>query len=152
MRPQKSLLLLLVSICLFASALTQDGYLIDEPDPHAWAPARALLLIGWIGIAHGQFAWLGNPLLIMSWIQFNSGKFTLGLKFACAALIFMLSFLLYPTVVSSEAPDYSKITSYELGYWLWVMSAATTVAAQYLAVRSRRETRGVRDQSKAEIL
>jgi hypothetical protein len=46
----------------------------------------------------------------------------------------MLSFLAHKSIVSSEAPTYSIITGYGLGYWLWLSSAAFSGLANSLAL------------------
>jgi len=116
-------LLLWLSIALFALCLANDGYYIEGPDPRAWAPAWGLLLFGWIGLFSGTIAWLANPALLTAWVMFYFGRYRRSAAFALIAAALMVSFLFAKTVVSSEAPTYSKVTGYGLGYWLWVASA-----------------------------
>jgi Flp pilus assembly protein TadB len=47
----------------------------------------------------------------------------LSLKISIAAAIVSLSFLFFKQIMVNEAGNYSKIISYNLGYWLWVLSA-----------------------------
>ena len=96
-------------------------------------PAWGLLLIGWMGLAYGTFTWLGNPALIAAWMLFFNKKPTLSLLAAFIALVFMVSFLFQQTVVSSEAPSYSRIVGYGTGYWLWLTSGVLQVVGSAVA-------------------
>ncbi|OGT89257.1 MAG: hypothetical protein A2286_14135 [Gammaproteobacteria bacterium RIFOXYA12_FULL_61_12] len=135
MRVYLPLLILISSIGMFVFALTQDSYYIDGSNPHAWASAWALFWMGWLGLFYGCFAWIGNPILIASWAIFFEKEYQVGFWASIGAILFMASFLLYKTVVSSEAPSYSVVTGYGLGYWLWVASAGLSAAANLLATR-----------------
>jgi hypothetical protein len=124
--------LLSLSVALFAVCLANDGYYIAGPNPRAWAPARGLLLVGWIGIFYGTVAWVANPALFVAWLMFYLRRYKRATIFALLAMAFMLSFLLTKTVVSSEAPTYSKVIGYGPGYWLWVSSALALLVGSIL--------------------
>jgi len=113
-----------VSVGLFLICLACDGYYVEGPNPRAWAPAIGLLLLGWIGLLYGTFAWLGNPLILIAAVMFWRRRYRWAIAFSAVALMLMLSFLLVRTVVSSEAPTFSRVTGYGLGYWLWIASAS----------------------------
>lgn len=118
-----------LSVVLFLTSLTQDGYYIDRPgDPRAWAPCIGLLLIGWLGVFDGILAWLANPALLAAWIflNFRSSR-RLGAAIGAAAIAFALSFLLYTEILTNEAGGTSKITGYGAGYWLWVASGGVAM-------------------------
>ena len=132
-----TIMLAATGVGLFLLSLTQDGYYIDGTDPRAWAPAWGLLLFGWLGLFSGVFAWVANPLLVIGWILFIRRRYRAGLWTAIAALLLMLSFLLHTTILSSEAPTYSKITGYGPGYWLWVASGVSLLSSNVLAVTLR---------------
>ncbi len=122
------------SVALFAACLLNDGYYIEGPNPDAWADARGLLMLGWIGIASGTFAWLANPALLLAWVLALKKKHSLALVATIAAFVLMVTFLLQDTVISSEAPTYSRITGYGMGFWLWVASAAVHAVGCVIAV------------------
>jgi hypothetical protein len=114
------------SLLLFVASLFQDGFYIDREDSDAWANCLGLLLIGWIVIFQGVFAWLANPTLLMTWSLMCSRTLRpLAAIWAIVPLGFSLSFLLHSEILTSEAGHYSKITGYGTGYWLWVGSIAT---------------------------
>ena len=82
------------------------------------------LFSGTIGFLFGGAAltWLANPLLILFWFTMKNAKRSL----ICSlfAVLISLSFLLFKTVISDEAGNYSLIVSRQLGYWLWVTSSS----------------------------
>ncbi|MEI6757682.1 MAG: hypothetical protein FDX18_10545 [Chlorobium sp.] len=123
------------SVVLFFLSLTQDCYFTDRLD--SLTPGWALLLTGWIGFLYGYFTWFANPLLFLSWIGFFRKNFQLSFLASLGAILVMLSFLLYDKIVTSEAPNYSLITGYGLGYWLWVASAFFLFAANILSKKIR---------------
>lgn len=122
-----------ISVGLFIASLLNDGYYIEGPNPSAWSNSFGLLLLGWIGLASGTLAWLANPALILSWAMAILKRPPLSLLAALAALALMMSFLLQTTVISSEAPQYSRIVGYGRGFWLWVGSAAVQVLGSAIA-------------------
>ena len=124
---------LVASFALFAACLLNDGYYIEGSDPRAWSPAWALLLLGWVGVASGTLAWLANPTLLLAWILSLSKKHSLSLLAAIVALLLMVSFLFQASVISSEAPTYSRIVGYGVGFWLWVGSAAVQALGSAVA-------------------
>lgn len=132
---------LLISFALYCICLANDGYYIDGPDPRAWAPAWGLLIFGWMGVTAGTFTWLANPALFFAWISMLRSKYRAALLAAIIALSLMISFLLQSTVVSSEAPTYSRIIGYGTGFWLWVGSAVIQIVGciVMLAFRSRQK-------------
>ncbi|MDB5335220.1 MAG: hypothetical protein JWN70_839 [Planctomycetaceae bacterium] len=118
---------LAVSIILFLVSLTQDGYYIDRPeDPRAWAPCIGLLLIGWLGVLEGVWAWLANPALAVAWLLMltKPGRIS-QIILAVLATGLALSFLLYPEILANEAGGRTRITGYGAGYWLWISSMVT---------------------------
>lgn len=49
-------------------------------------------------------------------------------------MLIMLSFLFHKSIVISEAPTYSKIFGYGLGYWLWIAIAGFSIIANLCRV------------------
>ncbi|MYM39444.1 hypothetical protein [Duganella qianjiadongensis] len=104
-----------------------DGYYIDGPNPLAWSQAWGLLVFGWLGITTGTYTWLANPILFYAWISMFQSRYRSSALAAIIALLLMISFFFQSTVVSSEAPTYSKIVGYGAGYWLWIGSAVIQI-------------------------
>ena len=132
-------LVLVGSVLLFLASLTQDAYYLAGDDPESSSASWLLLLVGWMGLFYGVFAWVANPLLVLSWILCLMGELRAASIVSAAAVLFALSFLLHSTIVASEAPTYKAVTGYGVGYWLWLASMLIMAAGTldlYLASRS----------------
>mgnify|MGYP001599587821 CR=1 FL=1 len=81
---------------------------------------------GWAGLLYGGavLTWLANPLLFTSWLLTRK-KIRLSILLSLISSSISLSFLFFETIRGSEIEKYTKIISYELGYWLWLASSAT---------------------------
>lgn len=110
---------LIISVVLFAVSLTQKCYCTD----HSCADSIAVLFSGIFGfyLCFANLTWLANPLLIASWILV-SRKIHISIITSLLASIICFSFLLSTKIIDNEGGYYSTITSYKLGYWLWVAS------------------------------
>jgi hypothetical protein len=139
---------LVISIILFVAALTGKAYCTSS----ACLDASVVFSTGWFGAfveigslgnwltemlskhtnsldpnSGAAIMWLANPLLFISWIgilRWPRGSFI----FSVCALIMSLLFLFFSHVLHNDIGHYSKIVSYESGYWLWVGSMAVMVA------------------------
>ena len=116
-------LAIILSIGVFAVALTQNGYYVGHNPRDAWAPGWGEFAVGWYSLFSGTIAWLGNPLLIAGWITFFRKNAKASACLSALALIVMLSFLHDKTIIINEAGSSAKITGYGLGYALWVTSS-----------------------------
>lgn len=126
--------LLIWSIGLYILALTQDAYYVEGHDPKAWALAFGLLLIGWIGVLGGYYAWIANPFLFLSWFYIYKAKYLCGLLLSVISLVLMLSFLSYKTILISENMTYLKIVWRGPGYWFWVVSAVFSCLSSVVGI------------------
>lgn len=88
-------------------------------------PSVDALVLGWVELFDGDFVWLANPLLIISWILLGMNKKG-GMVLALLASLFSLSFLFYHTVLEDEAGNMGTIKNLSTGYWLWVGSCVVT--------------------------
>ncbi len=116
--------LTIISIGLFLISLTQNAFYTAD-DPNAWSPGWALLAFGWLGACMGGGAaitWAANPFLVFSWLMQFTKQERLSAILGLIAALIAASFLLFSKVISSEAPTYSNIVGYDLGYWLWLTS------------------------------
>ncbi len=117
-------ILFIFSIVLFIFSLTQESYYVDKIDYGSWSNSFVLLLIGWIGLIMGggaAISWLANPFIFLSWVFFFK-NIRFSIFFSTISFIFALSFLFFDNVITSEAPTFSKITKYRIGYWSWLIS------------------------------
>lgn len=80
--------------------------------------------------------WFANPFILVSWISLFKDVKT-SIIFGLLASVFSLSFILFKKVISSEAPAYSTITEYKLGYWLWTISICLfTIGAIFIYLKN----------------
>jgi hypothetical protein len=68
--------------------------------------------------------WLANPILFISWINLKRDK-KLSFYTSLTSTIISLIFLMFKNVISNEAGHYEVVTSYKIGYWLWVTSSSS---------------------------
>ena len=125
--------LLLLSVGLFVACLFTHAYYAPSHSEHPLG--LELLVTGWSGlIFFGISAWLANPLLLFGWFACHLGRYDVSAVLSLVALGFMLSFLRIETIPLDEAINYAKITSYGLGYWLWLASAVVLFAASIVGL------------------
>jgi hypothetical protein len=70
--------------------------------------------------------WLANPLLFISWIgilRWPRGS----LIFSISAMSVSLAFLSFNYVLHNDIGHYSRIVTYQTGYWLWLSSTIAMV-------------------------
>lgn len=113
-----------MSSATFLLSLTQPAFYIDRADYDAYADGRYLLLLGWMGILGGSWEsllWWANPLYFLSlyWLAKNNLK--AGVT-STSAFLMALLFSVLPTILVSESGARAKVTSLEMGYWLWGIS------------------------------
>jgi len=124
MKTKKQKIFLLLSIGVFIISLTQKSFCTNS-NVCRYFSGFLSLIFGWLGvfILHiPTFPWLANPLLLVSWILFRK-KPKVSFILSIVAFILMLSFLLVDEIITNEAGTKSKVVSYELGYWLWLLSS-----------------------------
>ncbi len=123
-------IILFLSISTFIISLTQKCYCTDE-----CGDSIMVLILGFFGIISGLvgLTWYANPLLLLSWCTINDNKYST--IFSIISFVLSFSFLLFDEIMDDEAGHYSKIVSYELGYWLWLLSTAIMVFGNLLIGR-----------------
>ena len=133
-------IILTISIIIYIISLTQEGFCTNIAG-HC-AKGFMYLLVGWLGVfmLHSPaMVWLANPILLFSWIRIKK-KEKQSLIFSSISLITMLSFLLFDEIILNESGALSRITSYGLGYWLWVSSAFIMVLGNgFLFYKKKKE-------------
>jgi hypothetical protein len=138
---------LVASFFLFVVCLFNNGYHIEGPHSGSGLPGWSLLLIGWVGVFSQSPAWLANPALLVAWILLLKRQPAISLIAALMAIALAMTFLFQKTVVSSEAPTFSRITGYGVGYWLWLSSAAVQMLGSAVAVLSSRYLASIKSRS-----
>jgi hypothetical protein len=118
-----------LSCVLYVVALLNDGYYVEGSNPEAWASAWGLLLMGWMGLFSGVFAWLANPLLFVAWMLLALRLTQAATICTIGAILCIGSFLLHDSILIDEAGGRARILGYGAGYWLWLSSAIVFFAA-----------------------
>jgi hypothetical protein len=123
MRKRAAYFILTLSIVLFALSASQKCFCTERDCGEDWEGA-ALLISGvfGIGVTPVWFVWLANPALLFSWIFFLN-RIRLSLILSLVAFLICLSFLSFDQMMVNEGGSFSRITSYEAGYWIWTCSA-----------------------------
>ncbi|MCL1679432.1 hypothetical protein M2T92_10380 [Elizabethkingia miricola] len=83
----------------------------------------ACLLLGWAEIFEGGIAWLANPLLFISWLLLLIKQPKISTPLSLMAFLLSLSYLSASTITVNEGGSKAAITSYGLGYYLWLASS-----------------------------
>jgi hypothetical protein len=124
--------ILISSISAFAISLTQECYCTTA----SYGNSVMALIVGPLGLCFGGagFSWLANPLLFISWFSFRKKPFKAVIT-GMISVVLMLSFLFFKQIISDEAGNYSTIVSYQLGYWLWLLSGGIMSAGSVLVFR-----------------
>ena len=123
-----------LTILLFVLSLILPAYRLAHDDPVKSDPAIILLLVGWMGLAYGTYAWLANPLLLLS-CTFMATRWTrpIAISTGLLALGTALCFQRQTTIIRDEAGNYDTIVSYGPAYFVWITSMATLVLGAVLA-------------------
>jgi hypothetical protein len=104
------------------------AFYIDRPEnPAAWSNGCMLFFFGWTFPLGGAlvpfFFWLANPIYIFSIISIIRKK-NHGYMLSYVPLLLALIFSQMKSIMTSESGSETDITSFELGYFLWLSSFA----------------------------
>src|SRR5580692_8960828 len=116
---------LLLSLVVFIIGMFLPAYyqnLPDDPAPNSFG----LLWMGWGGLITGNFEWLANPILLLSWLAALGKDVATTLISAALSVLLIASFLRRTEVVYPTDNDarHALIQAHGPGYWLWLASAA----------------------------
>lgn len=125
---------LALSVALFAACLTFNGYYTTRGS----ANGGLLLVVGWLGLASWEAAWLANPVLVFAVVAYVRRRYRQAIIRSAVAICLMLSFLLTGKVIVSEAPTYAEVTGYGLGYGLWVSSGTMLLVGALVCLKAER--------------
>lgn len=138
LRGRTAACVLWLSISLHLLSLSQIAVCLD---PGACYRGWEVLAFGWLGIGRlANLTWLANPLLFFGWLFAPSGPRFLAVSFCGAALMSSGAFL-FATEATGSGPGgvlrEADLVSRGAGYWLWLASSATALAAALLFPRSK---------------
>lgn len=94
-----------------------------------------------------NWPWFANPALFVAWLflLFRAAT-TAAAIFSGAALVAAVYFFAFPRVMNNEGGVVVRVSSLELGYWLWLASIvlALVAAAARLQFNAARRVKTVR--------
>jgi hypothetical protein len=132
-------LFLYISIGIYIVSLTQKSY-CTAGSPCEYFSGFLSLIFGWLGVLMihvPAFPWLANPLLLGSWSLFKK-KPNVSFILSIAAFVLMLSFLWVDEIIDNDGTTTTKVVSYGLGYWLWVLSSFSMIIGNFLKQKKER--------------
>ncbi|AQX08543.1 hypothetical protein [Elizabethkingia ursingii] len=136
MKPQS--LTLIISIALFVASLTQIAVNMGND----YMLSIACLLLGWAEVFEGGIAWLANPLLFISWFLLLIKQPKISLPLSLITFFLSLSYLSASTITVNEGGGKAAITSYGLGYYLWLASSISLfIGSLWTIISNRRAAR-----------
>ena len=127
--------------CLFPALTFQKG---GQP-ADAW-PGWGALLLGWLGLFVGVFAWLANPLLLLSWILLLCGRIRAARVCSLLAILVASSMIaLWGMELPGDEGGVTKmqISGIGLGCYLWWACLLQTLGIAWWAVPVRQRDMGV---------
>ncbi len=119
------------SVILYLISLTQNAFLINNEGGHF---GYLVLIFGFYAVFDTGISWLANFLIIFSWL-FRHKK--ASLYCSLSALILGISFLFIDKIVMGTNNKYGKITGYDIGYYLWILSFAVMTIGNILNNKKR---------------
>ncbi|MBD0831591.1 hypothetical protein [Aestuariibaculum sediminum] len=129
--------LLTVSVVVYLISLSQKTFC--TPNGCGYFAGILNLISGWIGVFMGNFPafpWLANPLLFLSWYLFKKQKTNWSFLLSVISFILMLSFLLVDEIIHKGGSIVSRVLSYQIGYWLWVLSSLIMLTANLMVYKT----------------
>ncbi|WP_395655364.1 hypothetical protein [Flavobacterium sp.] len=125
-----------LSVLMFLASLTQNAYYLGEHEESVGSFGLIAFLLGWMGVFGAGISWLANPFLIISWGILTFGNLKKSLILSVLALLFSLSFMLFNDIIANEGGGHKVITSYDIGYYLWVSSCGINLLGNLILYKN----------------
>lgn len=124
----------MLSLFVFGISLTQTSIIIDFREIVA-IPSFNYFLMGSTAIIGGAilewFVWLANPISLLTIILLAANN-RLAIISSLIALFLSSSFRSWKEIIGAESGSMAKIISFELGYYLWLLSIVILSAGTIL--------------------
>lgn len=130
---------LFLSVGVYLVSLTQKTFC--TPGTCEYFSGILNLIFGSLGVFmfhFPAFPWLANPILFASWSLLYRGKTKRSFQLSIIAFMLMLSFLLVDEIIDNEGGTNAKVLSYQLGYWLWLMSSFIILIGNIFILKGRK--------------
>jgi hypothetical protein len=142
MARKASLIFMWTSICLFVISLTQTGfYVLDgETGRSPYTTGGGLLMLGAFSVFQGIYAWLANPLLLLSWFCIYFQAKGVALLTSIVAFIFAMSFFVQLGHKFHDGSISQTIAGPASGYMFWLVSTILGMFASTISMYSNSKT------------
>ncbi|PIF43342.1 hypothetical protein CLU96_0247 [Chryseobacterium sp. 52] len=136
---KKNHIILIISIVIFIISLALPAVFTQKGSEMY---GLACFLLGWADLSGDGTSWLANPILLFSWVFLLVKQPKIAAFLGLFAVGVGLYYLTETEITVNEAGHKSPITSYGLGYYLWIASCVTMGIGSLLLLKSKPETQG----------
>jgi len=122
--PDRNVVFVGASVLCFAAACALPCLEMSQKSDPVWYGLR-ILVLGWMGILVGQFAWLANPLWAFGLVAVAFRKWTLALVMLGLSLLFALNTLLLFGIslpADEGNVNHTSLVRLRIGFYLWLAS------------------------------
>lgn len=133
---KKSRLVLLISVALFITSLALPAVFTQKGSEMY---GLACFLLGWADLSGDGTSWLANPVLLFSWIFLLVKQPKIAAFLGLISVGLALYYFTETEITVNEAGHKSPITSYGLGYYLWLASCVTMLVGSLILLKSKPE-------------
>ncbi|NRA92462.1 MAG: hypothetical protein HRU26_07205 [Psychroserpens sp.] len=130
MKFNKSHIYYYISVLLFLISLTQNAFFLDHEDGQQ---GYVILILGFYAVFDTGISWLANFLIIFSWIFRNKKA---SFYYSLSALVLGISFVFVDEVIKGTYNAYEKVTGYDIGYYLWLLSFLVMTAGSFIRFKN----------------
>lgn len=126
----------IIGICLLLFVLacaTPCLEMSHKSDP-VWYGLR-ILVLGWMGILVGQFAWLANPLWVVGLCLLAFRKWSAAAIVSGLSLLFALNTLalfVMPLPADEASVNKTSLVQFRIGFYFWLASLVLLFAKAFM--------------------
>lgn len=132
-----------ISVVLYLIACATPCLEVSQKSDPVWLGLQ-ILVMGWLGILVGQFAWLANPLWLAGLLFFAFRKWMAALILSGLALVFALNtFTMFVTELPADEGGMNTfhLVRLRIGFYLWLASLAVPFARAFVMRMQSRQQR-----------
>lgn len=127
--------LILSSIIVFLISLFNNCYVANQTEDTIGSFGLAAFLFGWMNVSKSFIVWCANPFFILTIILLFVRRIA-AVVTASVAFALAVSFQFFDEVLINEGGTVAKITSFSIGYWLWLTSIGLLLLTAILNLKT----------------